>query len=172
MHFQHTPEIWRHFPNLVPGLLVIDGIHPDAETAEYIEAWYQRARRRLEEVFGEFASEAYDYNFDKTKIMVAELKDKNVALEQSACEINKLNEGLLNTLAEVVDLRDPYVLGHSQGVTELATKLARRMGLHERQVELVRKGSLLHDIGKLGIPQSILAKPGKLTTEECQLVMD
>jgi putative nucleotidyltransferase with HDIG domain len=49
-------------------------------------------------------------------------------------------------------------------------EVARRLGLHERQVELVRKGSLLHDIGKLGIPQSILAKPDKLTTEEYETI--
>ena len=77
---------------------------------------------------------------------------------------------LLDTLAEIIDLRDPYVLGHSRGVTELATKIARRLGLHEKQVELVRKGSLLHDIGKLGISQEILAKPARLTSEEYEVI--
>lgn len=106
----------------------------------------------------------------RTRGMVGELRKKNIDLEKHSDEIAKLNEGLLDTLAQIIDLRDPFVLGHSQGVTELATKLARRMGLHEKQVELVRKGSLLHDIGKLGIPQRILAKPGKLTTEEYDVI--
>ncbi len=107
---------------------------------------------------------------ERTRSMVGELRKKNIDLENHSDEIAKLNEGLLDTLAQIIDLRDPYVLGHSQGVTELATKIARRLGLHEKQVELVRKGSLLHDIGKLGIPQEILAKPSRLTTEEYDVI--
>ena len=107
---------------------------------------------------------------ERTRSMVTELRKKNTDLEKYSDEITKLNEGLLDTLAEIIDLRDPYVLGHSRGVTELATKLARRMGLHEKQVELVRKGSLLHDIGKLGIAQEILAKPARLTSREYDVI--
>jgi diguanylate cyclase (GGDEF)-like protein/putative nucleotidyltransferase with HDIG domain len=107
---------------------------------------------------------------ERTKEMVVQMRKKNQDLERYSDEITKLNDGLLDTLAEIIDLRDPYVLGHSRGVTEFSTKLARRMGLHERQVELVRKGSLLHDIGKLGISQDILAKPDKLTPEEYETI--
>ena len=107
---------------------------------------------------------------ERTRGMVGELRKKNNDLEKYTDEITKLNDGLLDTLAEIIDLRDPYVLGHSRGVTEIATKLARRMGLHEKQVELVRKGALLHDIGKLGISQEILAKPARLSPEEFEIV--
>ena len=107
---------------------------------------------------------------ERTRNMVSELRQKNIDLEKYTDDITKLNEGLLDTLAEIIDLRDPYVLGHSRGVTKLATKLAKRLGLHERQVELVRKGSLLHDIGKLGISQEILAKPSRLTPEEYEVI--
>ena len=107
---------------------------------------------------------------ERTRGMVGELRKKTQELEKYTEEITKLNDGLLDTLAEIIDLRDPYVLGHSRGVTELATKLARRMGLHEKQVELVRKGSLLHDIGKLGITQKILAKPEHLTPAESEII--
>ena len=105
---------------------------------------------------------------ERTRGMVTELRRKNQDLEKYSDEITKLNDGLLDTLAEIIDLRDPYVLGHSRGVTTLGTKIARRLGLHEKQVELVRKGGLLHDIGKLGISQDILAKPARLTPEEYQ----
>ncbi len=107
---------------------------------------------------------------ERTRGMVTELRKKNQDLEKYTDEITKLNDGLLDTLAEIIDLRDPYVLGHSRGVTELGTKLARRLGLHEKQVELVRKGGLLHDIGKLGISQDILAKPARLTPEEYEVI--
>ena len=107
---------------------------------------------------------------ERTRDMVTELREKNRVLENNSIEISKLNEGLLDTLAEVIDLRDPYVLGHSRRVTDFAVNLAIQMGLHNQQVELVRKGSLLHDIGKLGIPQDILAKPTKLTSKEYEII--
>ncbi|HSF80666.1 MAG TPA: diguanylate cyclase [Anaerolineales bacterium] len=109
---------------------------------------------------------------DKTRAVVNQLRDKNMALEKSAEEIGKLNEGLLDTLAEVVDLRDPHVLGHSRQVARYAALMARNLGLHPKQVELVRKAGLLHDIGKLGISETILFKPGPLTPQEYVVVKE
>ena len=109
---------------------------------------------------------------ERTRDMVAELREKNRVLENNSIEIVKLNEGLLDTLAEVIDLRDPYVLGHSRRVTDFAVNLAIQVGLNDQQVELVRKGSLLHDIGKLGISQEILSKPTKLTSKEYQIIRE
>ena len=103
---------------------------------------------------------------DRTKAMVKEMRTKNTDLEKYTDEITKLNDGLLDTLAEIIDLNDPSVLGHSRKVTDFAAQLAKRLGLNTKQVELVRKGSLLHDIGKLGIPQTILSKPTKLSANE------
>jgi diguanylate cyclase (GGDEF)-like protein/putative nucleotidyltransferase with HDIG domain len=107
---------------------------------------------------------------DRTRGAVNELKEKNVILVRNADEIQKLNEGLLNALAEVIDLRDPYVLGHSKQVTQYAVMLASRMGLPAEQIEVIRKASLLHDIGKLGISDKILRKPGPLTKEEFAII--
>jgi diguanylate cyclase (GGDEF)-like protein/putative nucleotidyltransferase with HDIG domain len=103
---------------------------------------------------------------ERTRVMVNELREKNLRLEKSSEEISHLNEGLLDTLAELIDLRDPYVLGHSRQVSQYAATMATHMGLHKKQVELIRKASLLHDIGKLGIPETILLKPARLTPEE------
>jgi diguanylate cyclase (GGDEF)-like protein/putative nucleotidyltransferase with HDIG domain len=107
---------------------------------------------------------------ERTRGMVSELKDKNLALEKSGLEIATLNDGLLNALAEIVDLRDPFVSGHSRQVAQYAVKIAMRLNLPAQQVELIRKAGLLHDIGKLGIPEEILRKPAKLTEEEYALV--
>lgn len=103
---------------------------------------------------------------ERTKSMVKELRSKNVALENSAQEIHRLNDSLLDTLAEVVDLRDPHVFGHSKQVAHYAVLIATRLGLPPKQIELVRKAGLLHDIGKLGISEIILFKPDKLNNEE------
>jgi len=80
------------------------------------------------------------------------------------------SEGLLDTLAKMLDLHDPYTQDHSHRVTDLAAKLAKRMGLHKKQVDLIIKGSQLHDIGKFGISQDILYKPGRLTPEEYETI--
>ena len=109
---------------------------------------------------------------DRTRAMVNELKEKNIILERSSTEISTLNEGLLKTLAEVVDLRDPFVLGHSQQVTRYAINLAAKMGLDKDRIEIIRQASLLHDIGKLGIPEQILLKPSRLTPKEYTIVKE
>jgi putative nucleotidyltransferase with HDIG domain len=109
---------------------------------------------------------------DRTREAVTELREKNIILEKNAEEINHLNNGLLDTLAEIIDLRDPYVFGHSKRVTNYATMIAKKMGLNPKQVELIRKGSLLHDLGKLGISMDILAKPGPLSDLEFKKIKD
>jgi diguanylate cyclase (GGDEF)-like protein/putative nucleotidyltransferase with HDIG domain len=105
-------------------------------------------------------------SIDRTRGYVKELKDKNNDLEKSTGEIEKLYNGLLNTLAEVVDLRDPHVLGHSRQVAAYAVMIARLLNLPPKQVELIQKAGLLHDIGKLGVKESILFKPASLTPTE------
>jgi len=107
---------------------------------------------------------------DRTREMVTELREKNQILKKKSEEISDINEGLLVTLSEIIDLRDPYVLGHSKQVSRYATEIAKTLGLNEKQVDLVRKAGLLHDIGKLGIPMEILTKPEKLTPEEFEIV--
>lgn len=68
--------------------------------------------------------------------------------------------------SDALDLRDKETEGHTQRVTELTMRLAREKGMTEAELVHIRRGSLLHDVGKLGIPDAILLKPGKLTDEE------
>jgi diguanylate cyclase (GGDEF)-like protein/putative nucleotidyltransferase with HDIG domain len=109
---------------------------------------------------------------DRTRQVVLELREKNQTLEKKSDEITELSEGLLLTLSEIIDLRDPYVLGHSKQVSVYATHIAKSMGLKEKQIDLIRKAGLLHDIGKLGVPMEILTKPGKLTREEYKIIKE
>src|ERR1044071_5712962 len=69
-----------------------------------------------------------------------------------------------------LDLRDKETEGHTQRVTEMTVRLARKMGVSEPEVIHIRRGGLLHDIGKMGIPDRILLKPDKLTDEEWVLM--
>jgi len=91
-----------------------------------------------------------------------------VALANSEL-IRKLNEvhwGSMSALARAIDAKSPWTLGHSERVTEFALRIAQAMGISGRELEVMRRGGLLHDIGKIGVPASILDKPGKLTPEE------
>lgn len=85
----------------------------------------------------------------------------------------KLDEATLEfveTMARALDARDAYTAGHSDRVSANSTAVARAMGLSDEEVEIIRIGAKLHDIGKIGVPDAILQKPGKLTQEEFELV--
>ena len=72
--------------------------------------------------------------------------------------------------SRALDLRDRETEGHTQRVTELTIKLARMMTRNDEELVHIRRGALLHDIGKMGIPDNILLKPGPLTTEEWEVM--
>lgn len=91
-------------------------------------------------------------------------------LEQTLGNLRETNVATLMALADAVEARDPYTRRHAMAAAELATRVAQRMGLQEDQVETVRLAAILHDIGKIGIPDRILYKEGPLTSEERQLV--
>ena len=78
----------------------------------------------------------------------------------------------LTTLALAVDAKDPYTQGHSQKVSDYAALLAEEMELREEEVEAVRLGGLLHDVGKVGIPAAILGKNGPLNPEEWETMKE
>jgi len=78
--------------------------------------------------------------------------------------------GLAEALAQALDARDRYTAGHSLRVAEYAHAIARELQLVERDVEIIRLAAWLHDLGKIGIPDAVLLKPGPLTAEEFGLV--
>jgi putative nucleotidyltransferase with HDIG domain len=91
--------------------------------------------------------------------MTSQLLSDRTSMEQSA-------EATIQTLAGAIDARDPYTHGHSMRVTRYSVELARSAGFDDAQVELVRRGCLVHDIGKIGVADQILRKPGPLDAEE------
>ena len=70
----------------------------------------------------------------------------------------------------MIDIKSPYTHSHSRGVTSVAVAICQRLQIPEDQVTLVRRAALLHDIGKLSVPNNILDKPGKLTAAEWETV--
>lgn len=92
------------------------------------------------------------------------------ALKQSNRDLVTAYDTTIEGWAAALDLRDEETLGHSRRVTELSVTLARRLGMPESAVDQLRRGALLHDIGKMGIPDAILNKPGKLTPDEWEVM--
>ncbi len=85
-------------------------------------------------------------------------------------ELKDLNLQTITALATAIEAKDPYTGGHSLGVTEKAVAIAQEMGLPEEEIEKLRVAGLLHDTGKIGIPDSVLNKPGRLTAAEYVMI--
>lgn len=81
-------------------------------------------------------------------------------------EIQQMFVSMIRTLVKSLDARDPYTAGHSERVAKYSVWIARRLQLEEEQCDQLFKAALLHDIGKIGIPDHILLKHGRLTDEE------
>jgi diguanylate cyclase (GGDEF)-like protein len=81
-------------------------------------------------------------------------------------ELREMNQSLVACLALAIDARDPYTNGHISRVCYYAMQVANRLGMSGKEMEAVKIASMLHDVGKLGVPDHILRKPGKLTPEE------
>ncbi|HEX3722493.1 MAG TPA: diguanylate cyclase, partial [Nitrolancea sp.] len=78
----------------------------------------------------------------------------------------------IRTLAATVDAKDPYTHGHSERVSSYARKVATQLNLSHDDIEAIELAGLLHDIGKIGIPDAILQKPGRLDPDERDLIME
>ena len=91
-------------------------------------------------------------------------------LQESHLELEKAYQATLEGWVRALDLRDKETEGHTQRVTVLTHRLARLMGVEQRALVHITRGALLHDIGKMAIPDSILLKPGQLTEEERALI--
>lgn len=85
-------------------------------------------------------------------------------------EADDLFVSTVSALVAAIDAKDPYTEGHSQRVSEYSVAMARELDLPPRMVQEVRLGALLHDIGKIGVPDAILRKPDRLTEEEYEEV--
>jgi HD-GYP domain-containing protein (c-di-GMP phosphodiesterase class II) len=73
-------------------------------------------------------------------------------------------------LADAIEAKDAYTRGHCEGVSRVSVEVARRLGVTDGALEAIRYAALLHDVGKIGIPDGILLKPGKLMPEEFSII--
>ena len=102
--------------------------------------------------------------------MAGEIEDQIRRLKQAAEENKELFLGTIRALAQAIDAKDPYTRGHSVRVNRYSVLLARQMGMSDDQIADIHVASLMHDVGKIGINDKILQKPGKLTAEEFEIM--
>ncbi len=101
---------------------------------------------------------------------ITERQEARKKLEQSLRKLEKTMDGTIQAITLTVESRDRFTAGHQKRVAQLACAIAEEMGFTSEQIQVIRIAGLLHDIGKISVPQEILTKPGSLTDIEFQLI--
>lgn len=145
--------------------------------------WLQQHARRMlavplqreEQVLGclfSFDKTTGDFDTVDAKLLTSIANESTIYLENAILfeDVRGLMMGLLHSLVSAVDAKDAYTCGHSERVALMARELAQIAGLPQQFVDRVYMAGLLHDVGKIGVPEAVLQKPGKLTPEEFELM--
>jgi len=119
-----------------------------------------------------FNKESGDFNSVDIKLMNSIANQSTVFLTNNMlyADLQDLLMGVLHALTATIDAKDPYTCGHSNRVAIISKRLAESMGLPAQRVQQIYLAGLMHDIGKIGVPESVLCKPGRLTPEEYEAV--
>ncbi|MGH7476140.1 MAG: HD domain-containing phosphohydrolase [Longimicrobiales bacterium] len=177
-----------HMPHL-DGYAVMEQIRARVEEAEFLPILVLTAdvtaaakQRALSTGAKDFLTKPLDAtevllrirNLLETRSIHQQLQNQNVALEDKVRErtvaLEEAQYEILSRLARAAEYRDDDTGEHAHRVGNLAAWLAQNLGIPDDQVELVRRAAPLHDVGKIGIPDRILLKPGKLDTQEFDLM--
>ena len=113
--------------------------------------------------FSYLAADLYD-NIKRTNDVY------NEELQEKSRQISEMAIQTITTIANTIDAKDEYTEGHSNRVAQYSRMLAKKLGKSDEEADEIYNIALLHDIGKIGVPDSILNKPGKLTDEEFKMI--
>lgn len=103
-------------------------------------------------------------------VSIFSMKINTTKMLARQAEYKNITEQALKAIASTIDAKDKYTNGHSNRVADYSVKIARKLGMSEENIENLYYTALLHDIGKIGIPDNILNKPDKLTAEEYNFI--
>ncbi|MBW1974527.1 MAG: response regulator [Deltaproteobacteria bacterium] len=169
-------EALERVDQLTPDLILLDIAMPEMNGLEALEELRKRPQTRLTPIImitayeqektkafelgaNDFISKPFQYDELMARVR-AQLR-----LQQAIRDLEDA-ENILFFIAKVVEARDAYTEHHTERVAAVAQLLGQKLGLSQRELKVLRRGALLHDIGKVGIPEPILNKPGPLTPEE------
>ena len=164
---QHSVE----YTNLSAGTYIFhyrtqnsDGVYGEEETITFIKApRFQETLWFPFLVMVETIIVAFVIAYVVAKSRIKRIKKK----EQ---EYKEITDETIATISGAIDAKDPYTEGHSKRVADFSVKIAKKMGMSEEDCERLYYIALLHDIGKIGVPDEILKKPARLTDEEFQTI--
>ncbi len=109
---------------------------------------------------------------DLNRELEAKVRKRTHQLAASNRDLRLAYVQTIGALAEAIDAKDPYTRGHSDRVGVYASRIAREMGLPRKPIERIYIAGLLHDVGKIGVPDAIIAKPGRLTESETRQIRE
>jgi len=101
-----------------------------------------------------------------------EIRSKNAQLRKALHDLEANFEAMIYAFVKAVEAKDPYTGGHSERVMNYSVRMGHELGLSEHEIKVLKLGTLIHDVGKIGMPDSVLSKPGALTPEEFALVKE
>jgi putative two-component system response regulator len=177
-----------HMPKL-DGFAVLRQLAPRLNGGGYLpvlmltgDASHEAKRGALELGVKDFVAKPFEpaeillriNNLLETRLLYRALESQNAVLEtrvdERTRELRESQIEIVERLARAAEIRDDDTGRHTERVGNLSALLAEALGLGRRQVELIRRAALLHDVGKIGIPDSILLKPGGLTASELEVI--
>ncbi len=117
-----------------------------------------------------FFSEALKIRIRNLIDLISLQRDLHSEVKKKTAELESLSLHVVHTLAKTIDAKDAYTNGHSERVADYAREIARRYGYDEDRLEEIYIMGLLHDVGKIGVPDAIINKQGKLTDDEYAMI--
>jgi response regulator RpfG family c-di-GMP phosphodiesterase len=169
----------RHYPLvltdiMMPGISGEDLLRSVKELDPTAEVVMMTGYATIHSAVSTIKAGAYDYIVkpfkmeDLLHILEKAMVHRNLVRENKRLQENSLN--VLRAMVNVLEQRDAYTAGHSQRVTEITLAIARAMGLDEIEVEVLNLAGQIHDLGKIGIEDNILRKPGPLSDDEYAVI--
>ena len=170
-------------PEQLLGRPLLDFVHPDchdtvwrSQSESHAGALTQQKYVRLDGQVIDVESVSTPIVFEGKsagQVMARDITARKRAEEEIVAlnaELMRAYDATIEGWSRALDLRDKETEGHCQRVTEMTLLLARSLGVPENEMTAIRRGALLHDIGKMGVPDAILLKPGPLTEEEWEIM--
>jgi len=190
LYIRHRPDLILldlHMPNL-------DGLQVMAQLSEIVEASYlpililsadvtpDARRAALSRGAKDFVSKPFHADeillriktLLETRLLYIQIQSQNQLLEVKVRErtraLEEAQDEIIERLAMAAEFRDDNTGQHTQRVGQMAALIARQLGMPDAEISLMRRAAELHDVGKIGVPDAILLKMGKLTNEEFEIV--
>ena len=161
-----------------PDLVLVDVVMPGMSGVELCRELKMRDRTRLTPVVLITASQDRGHRLAGLEAGADDFLGKPIDLQELRKRVRSLlrvkqltdelesTESIMTMLGHIVEARDPYTEGHCQRLAEYAVALGRALGLDATDLDTLSRGAVLHDVGKIALPDSVLLKPGRLNRDE------